>query len=205
MIAHLRGRLLEKQPNRLIVDVQGVGYELQVPLSTFYETADPGTEVALRVHTHVREDQISLFAFATSLEQALFERLITVSGVGPKLALAALSGIEPADLVRAICAADIARLTRIPGIGRKTAERISLELKDKVLGTRRDHRRNAPGTSGASRCRSRRRLGAGESRLSTDRCRESGGVGARERWQRGAVRPPVAPCVEGAVALTRRR
>ena len=134
MIAHLRGRLLEKQPNRLIVDVQGVGYELQVPLSTFYETADPGTEVALRVHTHVREDQIALFAFATSLEQALFERLITVSGVGPKLALAALSGIEPADLARAIRDADIARLTRIPGIGRKTAERISLELKDKVIG-----------------------------------------------------------------------
>jgi Holliday junction DNA helicase RuvA len=134
MIAHLRGRLLEKQPNRLIVDVQGVGYELQVPLSTFYETADPGTEVALRVHTHVREDQIALFAFATSLEQALFERLITVSGVGPKLALAALSGIEPADLARAIRDANIARLTRIPGIGRKTAERISLELKDKVLG-----------------------------------------------------------------------
>ena len=134
MIAHLRGRLLEKQPNRLIVDVQGVGYELQVPLSTFYETADPGTEVALRVHTYVREDQIALFAFATSLEQALFERLITVSGVGPKLALAALSGIEPADLARAIRDADIVRLTRIPGIGRKTAERISLELKDKVLG-----------------------------------------------------------------------
>ena len=121
MIAHLRGRLLEKLPNRLIVDVQGVGYELQVPLSTFYETADPGTEVALRVHTHVREDQIALFAFATSLEQALFERLITVSGVGPKLALAALSGIEPADLARAIRDADIVRPD--PHTGDRTQDR----------------------------------------------------------------------------------
>ena len=132
MIAFLRGRLLEKHPNRLIVDVNGVGYDVQVPLSTFYDLAEPGTEVSLRVHTHVREDQIALYGFASPLEQQLFERLIGVSGIGPKLALAALSGIDPDDLVRAVRTADVARLSAVPGIGKKTAERITLELKDKL-------------------------------------------------------------------------
>jgi Holliday junction DNA helicase RuvA len=132
MIALLKGRLVEKHPNRLIVDVGGVGYDVQVPLSTFYDLAEPGTEVTLRVHTHVREDQIALFGFGSSLELTLFERLLGVNGVGPKLGLAVLSGIEPGDLMRAIRTADIARLSSIPGIGRKTAERISLELKDKL-------------------------------------------------------------------------
>jgi Holliday junction DNA helicase RuvA len=132
MIGFLRGHLLEKHPDRLLVDVQGVGYDVAVPLSTFYVLPDPGESVALRVHTHVREDHIALYGFATPLEQQLFERLIGVSGIGPKLALAALSGIEPGELVRAVRAADIARLTSIPGIGRKTAERINLELKDKL-------------------------------------------------------------------------
>ena len=132
MIAFLRGRLIEKHPNRLIVDVNGVGYDVQVPLSTFYDLAEPGTEVSLRVHTHVREDQIALFGFGSFLEQQLFERLIGVSGIGPKLALAALSGIDPDDLVRAVRTADVARLSAVPGIGKKTAERIRLELKDKL-------------------------------------------------------------------------
>ena len=132
MIAFLRGRLIEKHPNRLIVDVNGVGYDVQVPLSTFYDLAEPGTEVSLRVHTHVREDQIALFGFGSFLEQQLFERLIGVSGIGPKLALAALSGIDPEDLVRAVRTADVARLSAVPGIGKKTAERITLELKDKL-------------------------------------------------------------------------
>jgi Holliday junction DNA helicase RuvA len=114
------------------VDVQGVGYEVAVPLSTFYGLPDAGGDVALRIHTHVREDLIALYGFATVLEQQLFERLIGVSGIGPKIALAALSGIEPAELVRAVRTSDIARLTSIPGIGRKTAERIGLELKDKL-------------------------------------------------------------------------
>ena len=96
MIAFLRGRLLEKQPNRVIVDVQGVGYEVHVPVSSFYGMAEAGGDVALRVHTHVREDAIALFGFLTALELQLFERLIAVSGIGPKLALAVLSGIEPA-------------------------------------------------------------------------------------------------------------
>jgi Holliday junction DNA helicase RuvA len=132
MIALLRGRLVEKHPNRLIVDVNGVGYDVQVPLSTFYDLAEPGAEIALRVHTHVREDALALFGFGTALELDLFERLIGISGVGPKLALAVLSGIEPAGLVRAVREQDVARLTAIPGIGRKTAERIALELKDRL-------------------------------------------------------------------------
>ena len=132
MIAHLRGRLLEKHPNRVIVDVQGVGYEAHVPLSTFYEMAEPGSDVSLRIHTHVREDALLLYGFATLLELQLFDRLISVSGIGPKLALAVLSGIEPNDLVTAIKRGDIARLTGIPGVGKKTAERICLELKDKL-------------------------------------------------------------------------
>lgn len=132
MIAYLRGRLLDRQLTRLIVDVQGVGYEVHVPLSTFYETGEPGEEIALHVHTHVREDALSLFGFRTPLELRVFERLISVSGIGPKLALAVLSGIEPKELVAAVRRGDVARLTAIPGIGKKTAERIGLELKDRL-------------------------------------------------------------------------
>ncbi len=132
MIAHLRGRVLEKHPNRLIVDVNGVGYDVAVPLSTFYGLGEAGSDIALRIHTHVREDALSLFGFATRLEQELFERLIGVSGIGPKVALAVLSGIEPADLVSAILRSDLARLTAIPGVGKKTSERIVLELKDRL-------------------------------------------------------------------------
>jgi Holliday junction DNA helicase RuvA len=132
MIAHLRGRLLEKHPNRVIVDVQGVGYEAHIPLSTFYDLADAGADVSLRIHTHVREDALVLYGFATLLELQLFDRLIGVSGIGPKLALAVLSGIEPNDLITAVKQGDVARLTAIPGVGKKTAERIGLELKDKM-------------------------------------------------------------------------
>jgi Holliday junction DNA helicase RuvA len=132
VIAHLRGRLLEKHPNRVIVDVQGVGYDVHVPLSTFYELGEPGAEIALRIHTHVREDALLLYGFVTTLELQVFERLIGVSGIGPKLALAVLSGLEPNELVTAIRQGDVARLTGIPGIGKKTAERIGLELKDKM-------------------------------------------------------------------------
>ena len=132
MIALLRGSLLDKAPSRLIVDVSGVGYEVLVPLSTFYAVGEPGSIVTLRVHTHVREDLIALYGFLTTLEQDLFERLIAINGVGPKLALAVLSGIEPADLIRAVRTQDVARLTAIPGVGKKTAERIGLELKDRL-------------------------------------------------------------------------
>ena len=132
MIAYLRGRVIEKQPNRMIVDVAGVGYDVAVPLSTYYTAGETGSEITLRIHTHVREDQLALYGFATPLELAVFERLIGVSGIGPKLALAVLSGIEPRELVGAIQRADIARLTRIPGVGKKTAERISMELRDRL-------------------------------------------------------------------------
>jgi Holliday junction DNA helicase RuvA len=132
VIALLRGTLIEKAPSRVVVDVAGVGYDVQVPLSTFYGLGEPGAGVVLRIHTHVREDLIALYGFTTVLEQDLFERLISISGIGPKLALAVLSGIEPNDLIRAIRVQDVARLTKIPGIGKKTAERIGLELKDRL-------------------------------------------------------------------------
>ena len=132
MIAALRGTLAEKQPGRIVVDVGGVGYEVQIPLSTYYSVGERGAEVSLRIHTHVREEALLLFGFLTRLELDLFERLIGVNGVGPRLALAVLSGIEPPALVQAIRTADVARLTGIPGVGKKTAERIALELKDKL-------------------------------------------------------------------------
>ena len=132
MIAFLRGRVLEKQPNKVIVDVQGVGYELNVPLSTYYDVGESGAEVSLRVHTHVREEALQLFGFLTMLEQQLFERLISTSGIGPKLAIAVLSGIEARELLSAVQRGDVARLTGVPGIGKKTAERIVLELKDRL-------------------------------------------------------------------------
>jgi Holliday junction DNA helicase RuvA len=132
VIAQLRGRIFEKHPNRIVLDVNGVGYDVFVPLSTFYGLGDPGAEIALRIHTHVREDALTLFGFATLLEQELFERLIGVGGIGPKVALAVLSGIEPQELIRAIERGDLARLTAIPGVGKKTSERIVLELKDRL-------------------------------------------------------------------------
>jgi Holliday junction DNA helicase RuvA len=132
MIGFLRGQILEKQPNRLIVDVHGVGYDVHVPLSTYYQVGDEGSEVALRVYTHVREEALQLYGFHTDLERQLFERLIGISGIGPRLAVAVLSGMEPRDLIGAVQRADLARLTGVPGIGKKTAERIVLELKDRV-------------------------------------------------------------------------
>lgn len=135
MIARLSGKVLEKHPNRVIVDVSGVGYDVHVPLSTFYGCGDPGAAIALRIHTHVREDQLALYGFATDLELVMFEKLIAVSGIGPKLALSVLSGIEPRDLVGAIQRTDLARLTGIPGVGKKTAERMCVELRDRLPKT----------------------------------------------------------------------
>ena len=119
-------------PNRVVIDVNGVGYEVHVPLSTFYEMVEPGAEIALHIHTHVREETLALFGFATMLELQIFEQLISVSGIGPRLALTALSGIEPPELVRAVRQSDVARLTGIPGVGKKTAERLVVELKDRL-------------------------------------------------------------------------
>lgn len=132
MIAWLKGRLVEKQPTRLIVDVHGVGYDVAVPVSTFYAAGEPGAEIELRIHTHVREDALALYGFLTAFELSVFERLISTSGIGPKLGLSVLSGIDAADFVGAVQRNDVTRLTRIPGVGKKTAERICLELKDKL-------------------------------------------------------------------------
>lgn len=132
MIAHLRGRLLRKGTQEAVIDVQGVGYRVSIPLSTFYRLGEPGEEASLLVHTHVREDALALYGFLTEEEQTLFERLLAVSGVGPKVALGILSGIEAPDLVEALRSGDVARLTRIPGVGKKTAERLVVELRDKM-------------------------------------------------------------------------
>jgi len=132
MIAHLRGTLISRHPARVVVEVHGVGYEVQVPVGTFAQLPPPGSEAALHIHTHVREDAILLFGFAAAAEKQLFEKLITVNGVGPKLALAILSGLAPEDLGRALRASDYARLTAIPGVGKKTAERLVIELRDKI-------------------------------------------------------------------------
>ena len=132
MIGHLRGTLLEKHPNQVIVEAAGVGYDIQIPISTFTSLPELGKSVALRIHTHVREDALLLFGFATAEEKALFDKLISVTGIGPKLGITVLSGLATADLVNAIGTGDVQRLVRIPGVGKKTAERMVLELKDKV-------------------------------------------------------------------------
>jgi Holliday junction DNA helicase RuvA len=133
MIAFLRGRVVEKHPNKVVVDIQGVGYEVHVPLSTYYEIGEEGSDVALRIYTHVREDALQLYGFLTDLERQLFERLIAISGIGPRLAVAVLSGMETGDLIAAVQRGDVARLTGIPNVGKKTAERIVLELRDRLM------------------------------------------------------------------------
>lgn len=132
MIAHLRGTLLDTAPGRAVVDCHGVGYEVVVSMNTFAELPAAGNELALHIYTHVREDQIALFGFRHSDEKALFEKLISVTGIGPKLAMNILGGMKTGDLVAALRGGDAARLTRMPGVGKKTAERMVLELKDKL-------------------------------------------------------------------------
>ncbi len=150
MIARLCGVLQEKSPERIIVDVRGVGYDLKVPLSTYGSLPAEGEEVRLLVHTHVREDAISLFGFATPRERFLFEKMIGVSGIGPRLAIVLLSGIPPEELVGAIRAGDVARLCRVPGVGRKTAERLLVDLRDKLEPAMGQDRasRAVPGSAG---------------------------------------------------------
>jgi len=132
MIGQLRGRLAEKRPNQVLVDVGGVGYLVQVPLSSYAALGELHTEVTLLIHTHVREDALSLYGFVSSREKHLFEMLLSASGVGPTLALKILSGMSVEELVPAIRGSDLGRLTRIPGVGRKTAERMVVELKDRL-------------------------------------------------------------------------
>ena len=132
MIAHLSGTLLSKEPNSVIVDVGGVGYEVTIPISTFYDLEEPGSNVKLRVYTHVREDALQLYGFKTLRERELFMRLISVSGIGPKLGITLLSGMSADEMIASIRTNNLARLTLIPGVGRKTAERLVMELRDKV-------------------------------------------------------------------------
>jgi Holliday junction DNA helicase RuvA len=132
MIAYLRGSLLSKRPNQAIVEIQGVGYDVTIPISTFSALPAAGAEVRLQIHTHVREDALSLYGFATVEEKGLFEKLISVSGIGPKLAITVLSGLATGDLNTAIRAGNVDQLVRIPGVGKKTAERMVLELRDKL-------------------------------------------------------------------------
>ena len=210
MIAFLRGRVHDKQPNRVIVDVGGVGYDVHVPLSTFYNLGDEGAEVSLRVHTHVREDALQLYGFLTELERQLFERLIAISGIGPKLAIVVLSGMEPRDLVAAVQRADVARLTTIPGIGKKTAERIVLELKDRLDSDRRarcTRRRGACIVGGPAS--SRPALGAAQPRLSSAAGREghrhdSDVESGRLFRARGPDSAPRADAVSDCAATSRR-
>jgi len=132
MIARLAGRIVEKEPQRVVVDVNGLGYGVAIPLSTYYTLPSDGESVALRIHTHVKEDSIALYGFATREEQVLFERLIEISGIGPRLALAILSGLPVQDLVDAIAEGEAGRLRAIPGIGPRTADRVVLEMRDRV-------------------------------------------------------------------------
>jgi Holliday junction DNA helicase RuvA len=134
MIAFLRGKLIEKHPNQVIVDTAGVGYDVMIPISTFSALPETGVEVALRIYTHVREDALALFGFLTSEEKGLFEKLIAVSGIGPSLAIKVLSGLATSAIVDAIRGGQVEQLVRIPGVGKKTAERMVLELKDKLDG-----------------------------------------------------------------------
>jgi Holliday junction DNA helicase RuvA len=151
LIAHLRGRLLSLTPEEVVLDVGGVGYQLQIPLSTYYrlEGLLGDQDVALFVYTHVREDTISLFGFTSPDERRLFERLIGVSGIGPKLGRVILSGLAPGDLVAALESGDAARLATTPGVGKKTAERMILELRDKVADLRSGPAEVAPRASSA--------------------------------------------------------
>ncbi len=133
MIAHLKGQLIQKSPVSLVVDVQGVGYEVFIPLTVYYELPECGTTVSLYIHTRIREDSLKLFGFIKEADKQMFELLIRISKVGPKIALAFLSGMTAQDLTQAVFNDDISTLSAIPGVGRKTAERLALELKDKLL------------------------------------------------------------------------
>ena len=132
MIAHLRGKLLSKKASYVIIEAGGVGYGVFIPVSTFYELGDIGCDIGLHIYSHIREDAFALYGFRTEVEKGLFEKLIGVSGVGPKLAVTILSGLEIAELIPAIQRGNLEKLVRIPGVGRKTAERLTLELKDKL-------------------------------------------------------------------------
>jgi len=151
MIGQLRGKLLSKKPNVLLIDVQGVGYEVNIPLTSFYELPDEGNEVTLKIHTHVREDALVLFGFHSQREKEFFLKLLTISGVGPKLAITIISGAPVHELAQALVEGNTGRLTAIPGVGRKTAERLTLELKGQMSAFVLPEQAEAVKTAGAPR------------------------------------------------------
>ena len=149
MIAHIQGLLYSKSPEFLVIDVEGIGYQVQVPLSTFYDLPDVGKSVALHIHTHVREDALQLYGFQSPEEKALFVRLMSIAGIGPRLAVNILSGITPAELAESLSQGNLARLISIPGVGRKTAERIMVEMRDKLPTLAVDHGTTVPAKTAA--------------------------------------------------------
>jgi Holliday junction DNA helicase RuvA len=150
MIAHIQGLLYSKSPEYLIIDVDGVGYQVQVPLSTFYDLPDVGNSVALHIHTHVREDALQLYGFQSPEEKALFVRLMSIAGIGPRLAVNILSGITPPELAESLSQGNLARLISIPGVGRKTAERIMVEMRDKLPALAVVHGATVPAKTAAT-------------------------------------------------------
>lgn len=150
MIAHLKGQLTFKSPEYTIVDVNGVGYQVFTPLSTYYALPGSGQTVSLKIHTRVREDELKLFGFLTEEEQTIFQKLITINKVGPRLALGILSGMSPEDLLSAVMNNDAAKLSTIPGVGKKTAERLTMEMKDKLadMALANEHQPNAAPSQG---------------------------------------------------------
>ena len=205
MIAQLRGTLEDKRPNQVLVDVGGVGYLVHIPLSTFYALGDLHSGITLLIYTHVREDALSLYGFLTAREKHLFELLISASGVGPVLALKILSGMSVDDLVPAVRAGDLTRLTRIPGVGRKTAERMIVELRDKLASVEipEDARQPAASTGAAGDVVSAL-LNLGYERRAAEQAVERAGKnGAGESFEtllRGALQQLTAPAATSARA-----
>jgi holliday junction DNA helicase RuvA len=205
MIAQLRGSLGDKRPNQVLVDVGGVGYLVHIPLSTFYSLGDLHSNVTLLIHTQVREDAISLYGFLSAREKHLFELLISASGVGPALALKILSGMSVDDLVPAVRSGDLARLTRIPGVGRKTAERMIVELRDKLAAMEiPDDARKPVTTTGTSSDVVSALLNLGYDQHAAEQAVERAGKnGASETFEpllRGALQELTAPAQSSARA-----
>jgi holliday junction DNA helicase RuvA len=205
MIAQLRGSLGDKRPNQVLVDVGGVGYLVHIPLSTFYALGDLHSNVTLLIHTQVREDAISLYGFLSAREKHLFELLISASGVGPALALKILSGMSVDDLVPAVRSGDLARLTRIPGVGRKTAERMIVELRDKLAALETvDDARKPDTTTGAAGDVVSALLNLGYDQHAAEQAVERAGKnGASETFEpllRGALQELTAPAQSNARA-----
>jgi holliday junction DNA helicase RuvA len=206
MIAQLRGTLDDKRPNQVLVDVGGVGYLVHIPLSTFYALGDLHSNITLLIHTQVREDAISLYGFLSAREKHLFELLISASGVGPVLALKILSGMSVDDLVPAVRSGDLARLTRIPGVGRKTAERMIVELRDKLAAMEiaEDGRKTVVATTGAAGDVVSALLNLGYDQHAAEqavgRAGKNGGSETFEALLRGALQELTAPAQTSARA-----